>query len=574
MASENGVELSKQGGAKDLERQGSNTNSPRQMDKMQQKPTVARGEMCIAPHKYSQLEKYICYGLSCLSVVIVLIKGLQASDKYADVAIPGVVNGWLFDRKYDNYDAQWRAFRGSIHLLIGGSIIFCLISKGIRHVQRNSKNKSVFLLWQMAFGMGYCLYLHGSGFIFALTLALINFGISFLCSKQGYIGPVATWVFNVGILFLNEAYHGYSFAMFSPSLAWLDDYGGVTRWSVSFNLVTLRMISFNMDYHWMVTNRTLTKKTDAVELDPLSYRARQETHQPSDRYNLLAYLSYLFYAPLYIAGPTTPFNAWVSQIYVEQTAMDVSDIAMYALKWFAELLFMDIFLHFFHVNAISSNTRNVALWGMLTPTEIGMCAIWTLMFIWLKFLLLWRFFRLWALCDGIEPPENMNRCVLNNYSMEQFWRSWHRAFNQWLLRYIYIPLGGLKYKLLNVFVVFTYVAIWHDITWKLLSWAWLITLFIAPELGLKWLFSGSRFVKLRSKWYFYYLCVFAGAMNVFMMMTANLVGFSFGTEGLRLLGTQLVHDWEGVKFLGMCVVVFFTNVNTMMLIRSGENKNY
>jgi D-alanyl-lipoteichoic acid acyltransferase DltB (MBOAT superfamily) len=64
------------------------------------------------------------------------------------------------------------------------------------------------------------------------------------------------------------------------------------------------------------------------------------------------------------------------------------------------------------------------------------------MFIWLKFNVIWKVSRCWALWDDIEVPENMNRCVHNNYSAESFWRSWHRGFNLWLIRYIFIPLGG------------------------------------------------------------------------------------------------------------------------------------
>lgn len=52
-----------------------------------------------------------------------------------------------------------------------------------------------------------------------------------------------------------------------------------------------------------------------------------------------------------------------------------------------------------------------------------------LMFIWYKFMVIWRVSRAWSLIDGIETPENMNRCVFNNYSLEGFWRSWHRGFN-------------------------------------------------------------------------------------------------------------------------------------------------
>jgi D-alanyl-lipoteichoic acid acyltransferase DltB (MBOAT superfamily) len=69
----------------------------------------------------------------------------------------------------------------------------------------------------------------------------------------------------------------------------------------------------------------------------------------------------------------------------------------------------------------------------------------------------------------------------NNYSALAFWRAWHRSFNRWTIRYIYIPLGGNKKPIVNTLVVFTFVAFWHDISLKLLVWGWLIVLFILPE---------------------------------------------------------------------------------------------
>jgi len=36
---------------------------------------------------------------------------------------------------------------------------------------------------------------------------------------------------------------------------------------------------------------------------------------------------------------------------------------------------------------------------------------------------------MFALWDDVEAPENMNRCINNNYCFEGFWRSWHRGFN-------------------------------------------------------------------------------------------------------------------------------------------------
>jgi D-alanyl-lipoteichoic acid acyltransferase DltB (MBOAT superfamily) len=66
-----------------------------------------------------------------------------------------------------------------------------------------------------------------------------------------------------------------------------------------------------------------------------------------------------------------------------------------------------------------------------------------LVFIWLKFNVIWKISRCWALWDGIEVHENMNRCGNNNYSMIGFWRAGHRGFNQWLIRYLFIPLGKI-----------------------------------------------------------------------------------------------------------------------------------
>jgi D-alanyl-lipoteichoic acid acyltransferase DltB (MBOAT superfamily) len=51
-----------------------------------------------------------------------------------------------------------------------------------------------------------------------------------------------------------------------------------------------------------------------------------------------------------------------------------------------------------------------------------------------------------------------------------------------VIRYIYIPVGGAKRVVLATTLVFTFVALWHDLSFKLLAWGWLISLFILPEL--------------------------------------------------------------------------------------------
>lgn len=91
----------------------------------------------------------------------------------------------------------------------------------------------------------------------------------------------------------------------------------------------------------------------------------------------------------------------------------------------------------------------------------------------------------------------MIRCVANNYSTLGFWRSWHRSYNLWVVRYIYIPLGGSKNMVLSTVLVFTFVALWHDLSAKLLAWGWLVSLFILPEIVARKVVS-SKQVRLPS----------------------------------------------------------------------------
>lgn len=113
--------------------------------------------------------------------------------------------------------------------------------------------------------------------------------------------------------------------------------------------------------------------------------------------------------------------------------------------------------------------------------RIGMLGYLSLHLIWLKFFIIWRFFRFFALADGVEVVENMNRCMSNNYNLQGFWRSWHRSFNRWLIRYVFVPLGGSRHRFRNTFAVFTFTAVWHDLSLSLLTWGWMLAVFIVPE---------------------------------------------------------------------------------------------
>jgi protein-cysteine N-palmitoyltransferase HHAT len=52
-------------------------------------------------------------------------------------------------------------------------------------------------------------------------------------------------------------------------------------------------------------------------------------------------------------------------------------------------------------------------------------------------------------------------------------------------RYIYVPLGGSNNVIVATATVFSFVALWHDLSFRLLAWGWLVSVFILPELAFK-----------------------------------------------------------------------------------------
>ena len=300
----------------------------------------------------------------------------------------------------------------------------------------------------------------------------------------------------------------------------------------------------------METDCLKKKQLDSANL---SERDRVNSPAKSEDYNFRNYFAYVAYSPLYLTGPILTFNDFISQLRYPPKSITTSRTTLYAVRFFISLLVMEVMLHYLYAVAIS---KSQPAWEVYTPFQLSMLGYFNLHIIWLKLLLPWRLFRLWALLDGIDPPENMVRCMSDNYSTLAFWRGWHRSFNRWIVRYIYIPLGGSggpgthgkwgkARAVLNMLTVFTFVALWHDIQLKLLIWGWLITLFVIPEVLAGYFFPAKKWSK--HPVVYRMICAVGGVGNVLMMMAANLVGFAVGLDGL----TGLVQGIFG-SYLGMC----------------------
>jgi D-alanyl-lipoteichoic acid acyltransferase DltB (MBOAT superfamily) len=326
------------------------------------------------------------------------------------------------------------------------------------------------------------------------------------------------------------------------------------------------------------------------QLDPASLSERDRVTIPADQasFNPLYYVAYVLYSPLYLTGPILTFNDYISQQRHPSPAVTPTRTLLYGIRFCLTVLCMELVLHYIYAVAISQAGPD---WSLYTPGQLSMLGYFNLHIIWLKLLIPWRFFRLWALLDGMDPPENMVRCMSNNFSALAFWRAWHRSFNRWVTRYLYIPLGGSGARspqstkssssssgaflsrvrgIFNFLAVFSFVAVWHDINLRLLMWGWLITLFVLPEIIARMLFPAHRWRTHPTA--YRYLCGIGAVVNILMMMMANLVGFALGLDGLKGLLAGIVGSYSGVVYLVSACAALFVGVQVMFEVRESEKR--
>ncbi|CAN3355578.1 membrane-bound O-acyltransferase Gup1p [Diutina catenulata] len=506
-----------------------------------------------APSRWGTLEFKIYY-LVFLVVVPLMIKTCMDASNETNPNYPKFQHklspGWIFGRQVDNSDTQYSFFRNNFWLLMGLMAGHTLLRLGVDEIHPVKRSH-----FDLVVGIVYLVALHGVNVSKIAVHVVINYFLRYLPRKYA-IG--ATWVYGVSTLFINDRLRDNPIG-----LALVDDgfMGIVRRWDVFFNFTVLRMISFNMDY---LENKDNAEKSSEPTVVVAGLDDRQRLVAPLDLsdYNFTNYLAYLTYAPLFLAGPVITFNDYMYQSNYFPSRQSLQRLGVYFARFLFCVLTMEFVLHYMYVVAVS----NTKAWDGDTPFQISMIGLFSLNVVWLKLLIPWRFFRLWALVDGIDPPENMIRCVDNNFSALAFWRAWHRSFNRWVIRYIYVPLGGGGHnRVVNSLLVFSFVAIWHDIELKLLIWGWLIVLFLLPELA-----ATTYFARYRDEWWYRHVCALGSTVNIWMMMIANLFGFCLGKDGTIKMLHELFQTVHGFFFFIVASSCLYVASHVMFERRQDE----
>lgn len=469
--------------------------------------------------------------------------------------------GWIWGRKVDNSDQQYRFFRDNFWMLVALITSHVGLRKAVAYAIPHRRT-----VFDMIFGAIYVFGLHGTNCFRILVHVVVMYAMAKGISNSR-AARVFLWVYGVLTLFLNH----WTRQLAIPGLGGFQ--GIVSRWDVFYNFTLLRMLSFAMDFlekrdaNTEKNGSEVVAETMGADLDD---RARLTAPLPLYDYSFANYVAYLTYAPLFIGGPIITFNDYIyqSSYYQAHSTRDYKRTAIYGLRLVFCILVMEFLLHFMYVVAVSKTKA----WQGDTPFQLSMLGLFNLNIIWLKLLIPWRLFRFWSLLDGIDPPENMIRCMDNNYLALAFWRAWHRSYNRWVVRYIYVPLGGagssgIFSRISNTLLVFSFVAVWHDIELKLLLWGWLVVLFLLPEI-----FATIYFRRFSEKLWYRYLCGVGAVCNIWMMMIANLLGFCLGKDGTMALVHELFSTVLGVRFFVVASATLFVGVQVMFEIREAEKR--
>ncbi|XP_063048051.1 protein-cysteine N-palmitoyltransferase HHAT [Engraulis encrasicolus] len=191
--------------------------------------------------------------------------------------------------------------------------------------------------------------------------------------------------------------------------------------------------------------------------------------------------AYCFYHPLFFNGPVIMYRDFSQQMLYRSCRAEVCVVSAWGVfmsvarvcVWWcvAETL-----IHTMHMHSIQSNETYLEI---LPPWALGGLALALVQFFYVKYLVLFGVPSLLARLDGLQPP-TLPRCVSIMYSFSGMWRHFDVGLYKWLIRYIYVPLGGSRRgqfrKVVSTALAFGFVCFWHGghdylRQWALLNWA-------------------------------------------------------------------------------------------------------
>lgn len=198
-----------------------------------------------------------------------------------------------------------------------------------------------------------------------------------------------------------------------------------------------------------------------------------------------AFLAYVSMFPQLVAGPIVRYDAVSSSL--TERSVTAEDFAC-GIKRFTAGLCKKVML---------ANSSGAAASMILDTTRLTVMSSW-LGIIMYSFQIYFDFSGYSDMAIGLgrilgfKFGENFNYPYISR-SITDFWRRWHISLSSFFRDYIYIPLGGNRYRpILNIFIVWFLTGLWHGASFNFILWG----LFYGTVLCLEKTLFGKKLQKL------------------------------------------------------------------------------
>lgn len=194
--------------------------------------------------------------------------------------------------------------------------------------------------------------------------------------------------------------------------------------------------------------------------------------------NFFNYLIFIIFFPTLLSGPIEDPNSFIEQIDINKKFDEEK----------MEKAIIYIIVGFFMKLAVANRAKMLIDFFYSEPEAYGYLVLISVFL-----------YSIYIYCDfcgysyitlgtsymlGFKITENFKHPYLST-SMKEFWNRWHVSLNEWLLHYIYIPLGGNKKgkirKYINTFITFFVSALWHGMSFGYMAWGLLNAFYVVSE---------------------------------------------------------------------------------------------
>ncbi|XP_078581231.1 protein-cysteine N-palmitoyltransferase HHAT-like [Branchiostoma floridae x Branchiostoma japonicum] len=203
-------------------------------------------------------------------------------------------------------------------------------------------------------------------------------------------------------------------------------------------------------------------------------KKKREKDGQREESSIFESLTYIFYMPTFFLGPLMTFEDFKQQTRQNPHACGVADLwgflvscARYAC-W--GLLLEFIYHHFF----IHMLQRTFFLFQSLDMWTLGAIGFLQCQCFQLKYTVLYGVAGTFARADGIVTP-GTPKVIAVIYAFGDMWKNFDKGLHKWMLRHVYIPLGGsrrgLPRQVLSSFAPFLVLAVRGGGDLSIIVWA-------------------------------------------------------------------------------------------------------